>query len=178
MGVNDLRRPSIQQISRSNSRKGSKMTSQQSVGQLSPTKRAKSFNDLKVELNDYQLYGARRNSTFFTNGSNYDNENPNNDSGEEVPDYKQQFRQTILQIYAETGGGNRKAPYADIQQRRLFQKARQQAENADKQQESRIYDFIRYLATEHEGMLQLVIFLPLILTSIYIVFVEQKPLVT
>ena len=181
MGMNDLRKVSIQPISRSSSRKSLKMNSQQSIGgQLSPTKRTTSFNkELKVELNDYQLYGPRRSSTFFTNGSSYD-ENPTNDE-EEPPDYKEQFRRTILQMYAEAGSGNRSTPYADIQQRRLlFQKAQlqQQANNADKEHESRLYDFIKYLATEHEGILQFVIFLPLILTSIYIVFVEQKPLIT
>ena len=43
---------------------------------------------------------------------------------------------------------------------------------------NKVFLFIKFMATEHEELLQLLIFLPLILASLYIVFVEKKPLVT
>uniref|UniRef100_A0A7M5X1V4 Uncharacterized protein n=1 Tax=Clytia hemisphaerica TaxID=252671 RepID=A0A7M5X1V4_9CNID len=136
-------------------------------------KSSSSPNELKVELNDYQLYGYRRNSTYFTNGStSYEN-----DFEDGQPDYKEQFRQTMLQMYAETGR-RRSGQYADLKQRKFEQRLQRNELLEGKENQSKFYFFVKYMVTEHEHILQLLIFLPLILTSLYIVCVEEKPLFT
>lgn len=151
--------------------------------------RTKSMSDslkVGVELNEYQLYGARRKSTYFTNGSAssfYDNDNTNDTatSPGDTTDYKEHFRRTLLQMYAETDGARaRNIEYADmIKKRQEQQRIKKNREKVgEKEAHNRLYLFIKYIATEQELILQLFIFFPLILTSLYIVFVEEKPLFT
>ena len=139
-----------------------------------------------VELNEYQLYGTRRKSTYFTSGSSSsfndnDNDTTATTSGD-TTDYKAHFRRTLLQMYAETGGARARntEQYADLvkkrQEQQRMKKNRQVGEK--EAHHNRLYLFIKYIATEQELLLQLFIFFPLILTSLYILFVEEKPLFT
>ena len=192
MGIcNDLRKTnSLSSLHHHHHQQGSRkrLQSQSSLNKMSSNTpsnpqliRAKTStsDSLKVfELNDYQLYGTRRSSTYFTNGSTssfyeHDNTFEAASGGEEVSDYKEHFRRTILQMYEETGGARSRNTdqYADLKQQR---KRKRQA--GEKETQNRLYLFIKYMATEQELLLQLFIFFPLILASLYIVFVEEKPL--
>ena len=84
-------------------------------------------------------------------------------------------------MYAETDGARaRNIEYADmIKKRQEQQRIKKNREKVgEKEAHNRLYLFIKYIATEQELILQLFIFFPLILTSLYIVFVEEKPLFT
>ena len=146
-----------------------------------------------IELNDYQLYGARRHSTYFTNGSSFF-ENDNNAVFSDHPDeatvdYKEQFRRTIRQMYAETAaaggartrssGGVADQQYGDFKQRKQQQQQQRKWNKklTEEKNNKLLYSFIKYIV-EKELLLQLIIFFPIILTSLYIVFVEEKPLFT
>ena len=182
MVVSDLRKNNISPQVGRNKKSGLLLSPNSKMLSTSPNgspkmirqKSSSSPNELKVELNDYQLYGYRRNSTYFTNGSTSYYENEMDDR---EPDYKEQFRQTMLQMYAETGR-RRSDQYADLKQRKLEQRRQRNELLMESKDQSKFYSFIKYMVIEHEHILQLLIFLPLILTSLYIVCVEEKPLFT
>lgn len=116
---------------------------------------------------------SRRGSTFFTG--------PNTGSGladhggheDEDLDYKEQFRSTILRMYAENERIRKQhQAFQENQYRR-----RRLKDTAEQKEQSKVYLFIRYMATEHETLLQFLIFLPVILTALYIALIEKQPLI-
>ena len=132
-------------------------------------RRSKSNQELKVEINESQLNNRRRSSghTFFAAGA--PNEVDNNDETDN--DYRVRFRQIMRQIYAEQE--KEKAQIKQQYQRKLNQRLGEQQQ----EHRSKVLTFIRYIATEHESLLQILIFLPLIVTAFYIVVIEKGSLV-
>ena len=128
---------------------------------------------------------SRRRSTHFMNGgTTISYEQSNCSIMDEAPShydefdhtgYKQHYRRTLLQMYAEdeqakNDPSHSATVYTNTTTSSINSKTTAETNN--------MFLFIKYMATEHENLLQLLIFLPLILTSIYIAFVEKKPLVT
>lgn len=140
-------------------------------------RRSRSMSSAELKVAEISESSSRRGSTFFTGpstgggGSGSAGGDHTQDEAEHL-DYKEQFRNTILQMYAEN---ERIKKQHQIYQENKHRK-RKLKDTVDKEQ-SKLYLCIRYMATEHETLLQFLIFLPLILTALYIVFVEKKPLV-
>jgi len=147
-------------------------------------KRSRAGSDSKTmkELSDQQ--GGRRRSTYFTNGSaSYYGVDYIDQNNEQPSDYKEQFRKTILQMYAEDELAKMTSP---VTKKTVLMRNNKQLSvstkdlkcNNSEHHTYKMVDLIRYMATEHETLLQILIFLPLLVTALYITFVEERPLVT
>lgn len=131
---------------------------------------------------------TRRRSTYFISGSTAHNEHNicavlNEGShygqdGNDQTDYKEHYRRTLLQMYAEDELAKHEEPFSHSTTPSYSKTTIVNTNNQACFEANKIYVFIKYMATEHESLLQLLIFLPLILTSFYIAFVEKKPLIT
>lgn len=156
-------------------------------GACTPSKNRTTIND----NNDFVESKSRRRSTYFKSGNTAHNEHNicavlsesshYNSDGIDQTDYKEHYRRTILQMYAEdelakqdNSSFHLSTPSSsDYTTATITTNNNQSCVEANQ-----MYMFIKYMATEHESLLQILIFLPLILTSFYIAFVEKKPLVT
>ena len=85
---------------------------------------------------------------------------------------KEVFRKLLRQIYEEKEKGKHKVEEESTVRRSVNYEREHQGG------EYKFITFIKYVATEHEHLLTLVIFLPLILVTLYIAFIEQSPLFT
>ena len=161
----------------------------QNGGACASLKKRTTIND----SNDSAEIKSRRRSTYFVSGSTAHNEHNicavlNEGSyydadGFDHTDYKEHYRRTLLQMYAEDELAKHDEPSQslDSTNHNYSTSLNNIANNNNNQscvEANRMYMFIKYMATEHESLLQLLIFLPLILTSFYIAFVEKKPLIT
>ena len=144
----------------------------QHVSQPISKKRSRAATEPTIKLptdDQSSNSGQRKRSTFFTNGSSA-YEGLENDEFE--ADYKEHYRRTLMQMYAEDELAK---DIDNISRSSLLSDSGLKTQTVEQNQ---LLGCIRYMATEHESLLQFLIFLPLILTSFYIVFVENKPLIT
>ena len=129
-------------------------------------RRSKSSSDIKTDIIESQEKNRRKSGTFFAGAPT---ETIDND---EEMDYHVRFRKIMREIYAE------QEKEKTIIKRQYQQKLKSRLKEQQVQGQNKLFNFVRYMATEHESMLQLLIFMPLILTAFYIVMIEKGSLVT
>lgn len=107
----------------------------------------------------------RKTSTFFSSASN---ENLNE---EDEIDSRERFRKILREMYVEQERDSKRKYQQQFQQKLKTRLKEQQNDS------NQLVNFIVYMATEHETLLQFLVFLPLIVTAFYIVLIEEGSLI-
>ena len=123
-------------------------------------RRAASLSEIKLDATDPGRIRKRSSIYYPVNKE---------DSIEETEiDYRERFRITLQEIYAEQDKEK------DIVKRCRQQKTQLKLRES---QQNTFFSFFKYMANEHESLLQIIVLSPLIVTSLYIIFVEKGSLI-
>lgn len=161
---NDVRRKSIA-VPGSNKRRKSSVSYEKF--RFGNTTKSNNKPETKLEAIDNASNPRRKSSTFFFTNSMI--EPVNGENGPQVHS-RERYRKVLREIYAEQ----------EEQSIKLKNKCEEKMKSRLKEQQERTNKFVRfiqYMSTEHETLLQFIVFLPLILTALYIAIIEENPLI-